>query len=206
MNTSSNTDSNKTVVGLVGGIASGKTTVAEMLEDCGALVVNADELAHEALEQPDIQEQIKTEFGEEFVSDGSVNRSMLSNVVFSDEEQIKKLNALIHPYVLDRIERRIRAFREQEEHSVLVLDVPLLVETDLHDRCDRVIFLDTPEEDRLHRVREHRDWSSEELKRREAAQGDLRLKRQISDCTIDTSTSLGDIEKRVSSLYQNLVQ
>lgn len=204
MNEEPLTPSDKVIVGLVGGIASGKSTVSRMIEDEGAVRVDADQLAHEALEQPDIQEKIRTEFGDEFVSDGSVNRSLLANVVFSDQQKTKKLNGLIHPYVLNRVEKQVEAFRNQDEHDLLVLDVPLLVETDLHELCDVIIFLNTPEELRLERVREHRGWSRDEFERREARQEDLSLKRRISDFIIDTSQQKDDVEKRVKSLLSRV--
>ncbi len=204
MNTENNRSNDGTVVGLLGGIASGKSTVAQMFKEHGAAIVDADELAHEALEQPDVQEQIKTQFGEEYVSNGSVNRSLLASAVFSDVDNIKKLNALVHPYVLNRIEQRIETFRNEHESSVLVLDVPLLVETDLHSVCDTLLFTDAPLETRIERANENRDWSADELRRREAAQEELSLKRDMADFTIDTSESLKKMRNRVSSLYSRL--
>jgi len=195
----------KHVIGLVGGIASGKTTVARMFEEEGARRVDADRLAGEVLQRDDVQERIRTEFGPEFVAGGTVNRSMLADVVFEDEAKMKRLNGLIHPHVIDRIQEEIETFREAEGERVLVLDVPLLVETDLHELCDSVVFLDVPEAERKRRVAEERGWSGEELRRRESFQAELDLKRHEADYTINTDQREKRTRKRVRRILSELI-
>ncbi len=200
----SKNEKEKWIIGLVGGVASGKTAVAREMEKAGAIRVDADELARDAMKRNEVKEQIRTEFGPEFVTDGTVNRSMLADVVFEDQSKMKTLNGLIHPYVLDEIQETIQSFRNDDENKFLVLDVPLLVETDLDERCDVVVFLDAPEEVRARRVKEERGWSRNDLKRREEFQADLDLKRKKADYTIKTNQPEEITRQRARSILSEL--
>ncbi len=196
------------VVGITGGIGSGKSTVARMLEEeADGRVVDADQLAREAHQKPGIQEEIQTVFGEEFVSDGSVNRKKLAEEVFEDEEKLNRLNEIIHPYVLERIQDEVTSFRENETSGpeLLILDVPLLLETDLDHLCDVLLHVEVPEDVRARRLRESRNWDRDELRNREKTQMDVGLKQKKADYIIDNSRSKEATRKQLKRLLPEII-
>ena len=125
-------------------------------------------------------------------SDGSLDRKVIADAVFTSPEGLARLESLIHPRVVEVIEERIRAHKQSTNEAadlsaVLILDVPLLVETGLHERCDALVFVETGLETRLSRVADNRDWEPAELERREARQHPVDEKRRVADFVIDNS-------------------
>jgi dephospho-CoA kinase len=165
------------VVGLLGGIASGKSTLAAELAACGAEVVDADALAHLCLERPDIRGRVKARFGAGVLAaDGSIDRKALAAVAFADAGDRRDLEAIVHPCVRREIEARLAA----RGPGLLVLDVPLLEESGLAEVCDATIFLEAPLRARLARAAS-RGWSAQELRRREASQTPPEAKKARAD-------------------------
>ena len=135
-----------TVVGLIGKIGAGKTTVAGLLGQCGAIVIDADALTHDALKQAAVRELIRDHFGSSVFEGDTVDRSCLAELVFGDQPKHKKalqdLEKIIHPRVRDALEERLREIDalplKKGIGSVVVLDVPLLVQAGLHNRCNKI--------------------------------------------------------------------
>ena len=178
----------KPVIGLAGGIGSGKSTVARHMASLGAGVIDADSLAREALDQPEIRARLVALWGKQILDAGDKpDRAKLAALVFNDSEQRKRLESVIHP----EVHRRRMALQKQFEADPSVLaiveDVPLLMETGLDRSCDAVIFVACPVQTRLQRLAQTRGWAPDELHRREKCQLPLDFKAQQADYVIDNT-------------------
>ncbi len=199
------------VIGVLGGIASGKSAVARLLAgppEQGAPVISADALAHEALEQPEIRAAILEAFGPEVLDpDGKLDRGRLAARVFRDPAQRAALEGWIHPFVRARICSELAQARERGAPRV-VLDVPLLLENDpehgLARACDVLVFVDVSAAERERRATRNRGWLPGEVARREAAQMPLEQKRQRADYVIPNEGPLETLEKRVHDVLQRI--
>jgi dephospho-CoA kinase len=169
------------VVGLLGGIASGKSTVARTLAGADGVVIEADALAHRELARAETLDFLRREFGIEVLGpDGLPDRPALARRVFADPQARARLEGWIHPRVRDTIRDALAAARAAAA-PIAVIDVPLLLENDathaLTDECHALVFVDAPEEFRERRARADRGWAPGEVRRREAAQWPLAQKR-----------------------------
>src|SRR5690625_7705975 len=156
-------------VGLTGNIGSGKSTVARLLQELGAELIDADQLARAATADPAVLERSRTVFGDEVVVSGALDRAALARIVFADDEQRQQLNAIIHPWVRAESERLLEAYRAQGA-QVVVQDIPLLYETGHGDLFDAVIVVRAPLELWFQRVGERSVLSAVEVRRRDAVQ------------------------------------
>jgi dephospho-CoA kinase len=195
----------KPVIGLTGGIGSGKSTIARLFASQGCGVIDSDVLAHEALQSAEVRGALREWLGEGvFNSDGSVNRRAVGGVVFKDSGKLERLNGLIHPRVAEMREKRMREYLAEERVRAIVWDTPLLVEAGLYRECDAVVFIKVPWEQRLERVKQKRGWTVEELERREKLQFPLDKKAQVADYCIDNSgdeaSSLRQVQRVLSQL------
>lgn len=178
-------DNHKPVIGLLGAPGSGKSLVASILAEQGCGVIDADRIARELLDTPDIRQQLRSWWGGSvFNPDGSVNRKAVGGIVFQDPAQRQRLEALIHPRV--HAERwRLRAdFARNPDIRAIVEDCPLLLEVGLADECDALLLVDTPHDLRRQRVADTRGWSAEELASRDSSQIPLDIKRQRADYVV----------------------
>ncbi len=192
----------KPVIGLVGGIGSGKSAVADDFESLGCLVIRSDRIAHEVLEQPAVKAALRQWWGDEILAaDGRVDRRAVARRTFNNPVELERLNWLVHPKV-DEIRRDLMAaYRQSSAVKAVVWDTPLLVETGLYKQCDAIIFVNTPFEQRLARVQAARGWTADELKIREDRQASLDKKKEISDDVIDNG---GDKAARLSQVRRVL--
>ena len=181
----------KPVIGIVGGIGSGKSFVARLFGEEGCLVINSDEQVSEAYRDEEVKRILREWWGEEVVSpDGEINRRAIAARVFSDPAQLKRLEALIHPRVHAEREKVMAAAAPDPSINAFVWDTPLLFETGLNRECDAVVFVDAPLPVRVMRVKE-RGWDEAELARRENSQWPLDKKRQISDYVLQNTADPG---------------
>ena len=193
------------VVGLVGGVASGKSTVARMFAEAGAVVVDADREAHAALDEPEVASGVRALWGERvFGPDGRVDRSALAKVVFDDPEALARLETLVHPRVEAAARRTIEDAARAGGASIVVIDAPLLVESGLDSVCDRILFVEAEEKKRRERVRCGRGWEPSELSKRERRQILLSDKRALADTTIDNRGSLENTRRQVAEAVRRL--
>jgi dephospho-CoA kinase len=197
------------VIGLLGGIASGKSMVAEQLASCGARVLNADKIAHEVLRQPKIETAIRERWGDAvFEADGRINRKRLAGIVFASApngpQDRKFLEQLTHPEII-RIMEHMLAELARSGIEAAVLDAPLLQEAGLDKLCDKLIFVDATPEVRLQRALA-RGWRKEDFAAREDAQKSLDFKRNRADVIIDNSGSPEQTQAQVQRLWRTLIR
>ena len=196
------------VVGLVGGIASGKSAVAAAFEQLGAAVIHADRIGHEVINEPSIRKSLLERWGERvFAADGSVNRKAVANIVFGPPpegpRELRFLESLTHPRIGDGIRRQVRELARQGV-QVVVLDAPVLLEAGWARHCDRIVFIDVDRQDRLHRAQQ-RGWTEGQFAAREAAQLSLQEKRKVADEVIDKSASFDHTLSQIQQFWRSLI-
>jgi dephospho-CoA kinase len=187
MNDSPENKTPKPVIGIIGGVGSGKSTVARLFGSLGCAVIDADTLAHEAISRPDVQRQIIAWWGPGVLKpDGTLDRRAVGRIVFNDEAQLLRLESLVHPMV----RRRRAELREQYQGDpgviAIVEDTPLLLEKGLAGDVDALVFVAADEPERGRRVAD-RGWVAGELGRREKMQLPLDTKRNRADYIIDNN-------------------
>src|SRR5580704_19014055 len=192
-------------VGLTGGIATGKTTVASMLRELEVPVLNADPLGHELLQpgQPAFDEVLAA-FGNEILdADGKVNRAKLGSVVFADERKRARLNQILHPRILKLVQKWFAALDEPEGPEFAVVEAALIVEAGYHQSLDKLLVCWCAPEQQIERLKQ-RDLSLEQAKQRIAAQMPLEEKRKLADIAIDCSGSIDETERQVVDAVEKL--
>ncbi len=192
-------------VGLTGNIGSGKSTVARLLAERGAAVLDADELARLATEDPEVLASIARELGEALVQGGHLDRAATAARVFGDAGARRRLNAIVHPWVRRAAAERERELsRAPEPPRVIVHDIPLLYEGGLQDTLDAVIVVTAPIERRVERVVRRSGLSEAEVRSRDAAQMPLADKAARADFVVGNDGSLQELEARVDRLWREL--
>lgn len=193
------------VIGLVGGIGSGKSTVAaEIAKQAGGIVIDSDKEAKAALDRPDVRDQLVSWWGRGVMGkDGRIDRGQVADIVFRRPEERARLEGLVHPLVRSTRAQAIeRAWAAGA--SVAIIDAPLLFEAGVDRECDLVLYVDAPLEARVGRVKATRGWDAGELERREKAQLPLEEKRQRSDDVVVNDGEPGALPGRVADLLQRI--
>ena len=197
----------KPVIGIVGGIASGKSTVAAEFVKLGCAVVDADAIAHDVLDTDSIRGEIARRFGAGILdADGRIDRKKLAAVVFSDSRKVALLNRVIHPHVLRRTEELIAQYRRDDHVKAVVLDMPLLMEVGWENHCDRVVFVYCSWQERLERARKAGSVSETEIKIREKFQISLDTKARLADNTIDNNSGFSALVRQITNIFSDIVK
>lgn len=194
------------LVGLTGGLASGKSTVASLLARRGAIVVDADELSRRAVAPgtPGLARIVDT-FGREVLdAGGSLDRAALAAVVFADREKRRVLESIVHPEVFRLLGRVVNGYRATD--AVVVFDAPLIVETGFHEACDLVVVVSSPVEAQVARVVRTRGMSEDDARRRIASQAPPAERERHADIVIRNDGTLDQLEEHVESLWKELQQ
>lgn len=193
------------VIGLVGGIGAGKSTVAEVMRERGCLVIDADRDAKQALDRSDVAARLVEWWGVEILgADGKVDRARVSSIVFSDPEQRRRLESLVHPLVRADRDREIARAAAEGKRAV-VIDAPLLFEAGSDRACDSIVFVDAPREVRLERVKS-RGWDESELAKREGAQLSLSEKQARCDQVIVNDGAVGSLAAKVDEVLDRATE
>ncbi|MGH9895902.1 MAG: dephospho-CoA kinase, partial [bacterium] len=167
------------VIGIAGGIGSGKSEVARLLGEMGCIESHSDDNVREVLMQPEVRDTLVGWWGRAILNAvGEVDRSAVARIVFNDEAQRRRLEGFVHPLVDAKRKKYWADAAAEGSVAAFVIDAPLLFEAGLDRRCDAVIFVDAPESVRQERVRASRGWDAGELRRREKNQWPLESKRE----------------------------
>lgn len=196
----------KPIIGLAGGIGSGKSFVARMFGELGCLVCDSDTTAKQVFLMPEVAASLKVWWGDSVLDDaGRISRKRVAARVFSDPVARERLESLIHPRVN---EIRIRQMTERSNDPNIVAyvwDTPLLFETGLNQACDAVVFVEAPLSLRLARVQETRAWNEAELGRREKSQLPLDKKRSLSEYIVENTADADVLRGQVREVLSRIL-
>lgn len=190
------------VIGLTGGMGAGKSTVARLFAERGAVVVDADEVARDVVEpgEPAL-EAIRERFGDDVIAaDGSLDRAALAAVVFADDDARGDLEDITHPAIRARISERLRELAADDATDVVVVDHPLLVESGLASRFPTVVVVEAPVELRLARLERDRGVDRDDARARMRAQADDAERRAVADHVIVNDRDLAHLARRVEEV------
>ena len=195
-------------VGLTGGIASGKSTVAKMFEDKGAYLIDFDALAHFA-EEPDqpAWKAVVEVFGRDILNeDETINRAKLGLIVFSDQEKLSRLNSIVHPAVFDLWRQRMGDVRKINPRAIVIADIPLLIEVRMQHLFDVVILVHASPEHQIRRLMDRNACSREDAESRLGAQMPIDEKIPHADFVIDNRGSIEITRSVVDAVWEELVE
>ena len=196
----------KPIIGILGGVASGKSTVAAEFAKLGCKIIDADRIAHELLKRKDVKEKVVSVFGESILdSAGKIDRRKLADILFGDGGKLASINKMLHPLVLARAEQLIEQYKQENRVKAIVLDMPLLVEVGWAERCDKLIFVDCRRELRVDRAKKIGIMTENQLKIRENFQISLDRKATITDNTVNNNSDLSGLAKQVADIFSHIV-
>ena len=200
-------DGKKPIIGILGGIGSGKSTVAREFAKLGCAVIDADKIAHTLLAEPEVTKEVLGLFGRGICDpEGRVDRGKLAAIVFADGEKLSLLNRIIHPRLLERAEELIRQYSEQSEIKAIVLDMPLLTEVGWDKKCGRLIFVECDPQLRAERAEKSGKIDENQLRIRENFQISLDRKVNRTDNTIDNNSDFSELVRQVADIFSNIVR
>jgi dephospho-CoA kinase len=193
-------------IGITGNIGSGKSTVAKLLVEKGGALIDADAIAKEVTNEPNVLGQIATQLGSDLIINGKLDRAKTAELVFNNPEARKILNSIIHPLVQQRSEEKMQTLALSSSPPPIILqDIPLLYENSLEKTLDGVIVVYAPLEVRLERVKSRSNMTDKEFYARDQAQMSLEEKVQQADYVIDNSEGLGSLHQQVNVLWEKLL-
>lgn len=194
------------LVGLTGGIASGKSLVAGILKDLGAYLIDADEISHELIKSgSSAWKDIVNQFGLDILKDDKeIDRSRLARIIFSDPDKRLELNSILHPHIFAEEERRRKKIAEKDPAAIVIFDAPLLIECGAHELVDKVILVYVDRNTQIKRLLERDKLSKTEAVRRIASQMPLSKKKEFADYIIDGRKPKEEIEEQVRKIYDEL--
>ncbi|NCO65414.1 MAG: dephospho-CoA kinase [Candidatus Aquicultor secundus] len=194
------------LIGITGAIGSGKSTVALLLKEKSAIVIDADKVAREVVEpKKPAWKQIVDHFGEGILlPDGEINRRELGKRVFGHPEKLARLNEIIHPHAIAEIDRRVEQLESEFKNGqAVVIDVPLLFEAGMHTRCDLTVAVIANSEIRRERLLE-RGMSRSEIERRMESQEGKDILEQQADVVIENNGTLAELKEKVNELWKRI--
>ncbi|SNS41174.1 dephospho-CoA kinase [Micrococcales bacterium KH10] len=193
-------------IGLTGGIAAGKSVASQRLRELGAVVIDHDQLARDAVAVgTDGLRQLEDRFGPEILHpDGSLNRTALASVVFGDEDSLRDLNGIVHPIVETLSDEAEHGAAAEGAAKVIVHDIPLLIETGQQDDFDHLVVVHAPADLRIARLVEVRHMSLPDARRRVASQVPDQVRVDAADTVLDGTKTPDDLRRQVDDLWQKL--
>ncbi|MCD6303362.1 MAG: dephospho-CoA kinase [Planctomycetes bacterium] len=193
------------MIGVVGGIGAGKSTVAAELEALGCRLIDADAIGHDVLGEPAVAEAIRRRWGDGVLGpDGRIDRSALAEVVFEDPAELEALDELVHPPIRRRMERLIDEAMSDDSAAGVVVDAAVLFEAGWDDLCTHVLFVSAPAGERARRAGLQRSWSRREWRRREKSQIPLDIKAARSDYIVDNRSSVARLREQIRQIFHRI--
>ena len=198
---------NKPIIGLLGGIGSGKSTVAAEFSKLGCLIIDADRISHALIQKNTVIQQLVNLLGPDILTAaGNPDRKKIAASVFNDPDKLKALNSIIHPAVLCEMDRQIKKNIQNSNFKAIILDIPLLVEIGWDKRCTRIIFIECNEQIRMERARVNKNMQTKEFKNRENFQISLDKKRCLADNTINNVSDLSTLVRQIEFIFSDIVK
>lgn len=196
------------VIGITGGVASGKSVVAQSLEDLGARAIRADQEGHAVLELAEVQQILRQSWGDDiFRADQTIDRAAIARRVFAPPpdgpRELAFLEQVTHPRIEQRLRALLRDARRAATSERIALDAALLHEAGWAKYCDWILFVDSPEQPRRERAA-RRGWSAADFAAREAAQWPLERKRRLADVVMTNSGTLPELWEQVTAFWRHL--
>ena len=187
------------VIGIIGGIASGKSFVAETFESFGAYRIDADRIGHQVLAEKETKQRIKDTWGDRvFDSCGNVDRQSLAKIVFSSHSELQKLEQITHPKIESRIKQTLGQLAAS--YPAVIIDAPVLVKAGWHQHCDKLVFVECSLPTRIKRA-QARGWSAEMLEQREASQTSLEAKKALATDVVQNSSDSDQVKSELRKLW-----
>jgi len=198
------------IIGLTGGIVSGKTTVANMFQKLGAKIIDADKIGHQIiLPRKPAWEKIIQEFGHSILrEDLTIDRKKLGLLVFSNQKLLEKLNKITHPEIKKAINQKISDFKLIHHHysRIMIIEVPLLFETGMEHLMDKIILVSLSEKEQIRRLSKRNGFDKDESLKRIKSQMSNKIKAGKADYIIDTNQSLEMTKKQVNEVWLELLK
>jgi dephospho-CoA kinase len=194
------------LIGLTGGIATGKSTVSRLFAQRGATIIDADKIARQVVEPGTVgAAQVRQRFGAEVFDDrGQLNRSKLGQLIFADETARQDLNQLLHPLIRQESRRQTEQIQQATPNQLIIWDVPLLYEGKLQTQVENVVVVYVPQRVQIERLMQRDQLSEQEAHARIAAQMPIEQKKSLADYVIDNSGSYEQTERQVDQLWNSL--
>jgi dephospho-CoA kinase len=193
------------VLGLVGGIGSGKSRVSAALERRGGRIVAGDPLGHEALRQKNVIALIVENWGRDVLEpNGQVDRRKLGAIIFADADDRKELESIVHPWIGQQLHEQLHAAKSDPNVPFAVLDAAIMLEAGWQAACDSLVYIHAPRVERLQRATAKFGWTPAEYTARERAQMSLTEKARRADYALDNSGSLEQLEAQVDRLLKQI--
>ena len=196
----------KPIIGILGGIGSGKSTVAAEFARLGCKIIDADNITYELLDKKNVKEKIIASFGRSVLdSKGKIDHKKLADIVFTDGSKLSLLNGIVHPLVLERAEQLIEQYKHDRQAAAIVLDMPLLAEVGWDKRCDKLVFVDCERQIRINRAKKTGVFDENQLKIRENFQISLDNKASIADNVVNNNSDFSELVKQVADIFSCVV-
>ncbi len=190
------------ILGLTGGIASGKSTVSNYLKNKGIPVVDLDKISHKVLgKDKPCTKQVKKAFGKDFFVDGRLDRQKLGKFCFENKERTELLNSIVHPFIYEEMEKQLT---ENKDAPIVILDAPLLIEAELYKRCHKVILVISSEETRITRAIKRSNLSKLEVQKRMERQLSDEERKKYADFIIDNNGELQQTFQQLDEILKEL--
>lgn len=194
------------VIGLTGGIATGKSTVSAILKKAGAVIIDADRIAREAVKKglPAYREIVE-HFGESvLLPDGEINRSLLGDIIFNSPRKKQLLNKIVHPYVSKETHRQLQQIERTQPNTIVVLDIPLLIETAMDKDLSEVIVVYAPEHIQIKRLMKRDRLTQVDARARIRSQMPIEEKKRRATIVIDNSGTREETRRQTLEIYKSL--
>lgn len=195
-----------TLIGITGGIASGKTEVAKVFQKLGAKILSGDEIGKDVVENnPQLLKKLVKTFGEDILdSKKRLNRKKLGEIAFSSRSLTKELNSIVHPFLLKDLKEKIESFAKRGYRKPLVIDAALIMEWDLQKKLDYLVFVDCTKQKRIKRLIEQKGYTRKEAEQRIKAQLPESKKRKQADFIIKNEGSLKELRANTKALWKQI--
>jgi dephospho-CoA kinase len=194
------------IIGLTGGIATGKSTVSDILKNAGAVIIDADRIARNVVKKglPAYQEIIDAFDENILLPDGEIDRSLLGDIIFNDPEKKQRLNSIVHPHVRKETNLQLKHIEKTQPNTIVILDIPLLLEAQMHKNLSEVIVVYAPEHTQIKRLMQRDGISKADALARVRSQMSIEEKKDLATIVIDNSGTRENTRKRTLEIFQRI--